>query len=582
MKIVKVNTISRKFLLFFMFFILLPLFVLSCGQLFFFRGTTIAQARTTAEMGLSQISANIAHQFQNYSQLTDFIAEDRQLSSLESWKNANAVNSDEKLLNNISELLRGYCFNYPDVEMTAVAFKNNIIFSTDLGKTISVNVTDFDWYRECMSAPDKLLTISYAPGVNPFPQPQKRLTETIVLFCAICDDNGHPIGVVMIQLYNQVLEQSMTNIIGNNSSFVYITNNTGKIVYSPVIQNIPEIKDKNQYLAIQLKLSNNEWTLHEMVYIGDTLQKFTSLMEFTLLAIFLITALMIGGTVIMGRSIVKPLHELSQLMVRVQHGDFLGRFQSRGKDEIHELGMFFNQMTANLQKSIDKVYISQKAKRKAEIAALQANIKPHFLYNTLDTVSWMARQYHADDIVSTINALSTFFRVSLSKGSDVIPISQEILHAESYLIIQKVRYEEKLSFEIHANEDCKTLMVQKMILQPLVENAIYHGIKESGKNGLIRVLVWKNDEEQVLYLAVEDDGAGMSPERLAQVTDSLHNNISLQQIEQPLGESYGVVNVNQRLLMNYGEEYSLQLRSILDEGTVVIIRHPIIPDTRPL
>lgn len=170
--------------------------------------------------------------------------------------------------------------------------------------------------------------------------------------------------------------------------------------------------------------------------------------------------------------------------------------------------------------------------------------------------------------MTTVEALSTLFRVSLSKGKEIIALEQEVLHVQSYLAIQKVRYEDLVEYSIHVAENCKGMCVQKLILQPLVENAIYHGIKESGRNGHIQIRIWLGDGE--LYLCVEDDGIGMKPERLEQVHKALKGFMSAK------SDVYGVVNVHQRIVLNYGDEYGLSISSEYGVGTITLIKHPII------
>lgn len=200
---------------------------------------------------------------------------------------------------------------------------------------------------------------------------------------------------------------------------------------------------------------------------------------------------------------------------------------------------------------------------------LQAQIKPHFMYNTLDTIRWMAEEHNEEDIVEIIEAFTNLLRISLSKGKEIISVKEELSHVQSYLIIQKIRYEDKLDYEIQFDKEILDYKLIKLILQPLVENAIYHGIKEKRGNG--KILITGKIEDNLLCFTVADNGKGMDEETLNKINNMLNNNDgNRNQI------GYGIFNVNERIKLIHGSEYGLVYRSILGEGTIVELRHPII------
>ena len=205
--------------------------------------------------------------------------------------------------------------------------------------------------------------------------------------------------------------------------------------------------------------------------------------------------------------------------------------------------------------------------------ALQSQINPHFLYNTLDTIIWMAEAKKTDQIVEVVSALSNFFRISLSKGQDWITISEEIERVKSYLIIQKIRYRDIMDFKIEVDERVADNTVLKLILQPLVENAIYHGIKNKREGGTIFVRARPNNANEVLF-EVEDNGIGFAPEKLIQIQDELADNSG--EIKQESG--FGLGNVNHRLKLYYGMQYGLSIKSKYQGGTCVTF---VIPARTP-
>ncbi|KAI7247645.1 hypothetical protein KC345_g11942, partial [Hortaea werneckii] len=231
--------------------------------------------------------------------------------------------------------------------------------------------------------------------------------------------------------------------------------------------------------------------------------------------------------------------------------------------------------------------LQARQKREAELRSLQAHIKPHFLYNTLDTIHWMARSKGAEDIAEVVQSLSKLFRLGLSKGSDIIPLSDELEHIVSYLKIQHVRYSSKLTYSIEVEPQLQELYVLKLVLQPMVENAIYHGIKERRGPGHLSIEVVERENE--LYLTVRDDGAGIAPERLSMLKQRLEA-VGKQErehadTEAPLpdstGSGYGILNVQARIRLTYGEPYGIMIESEPGAGTVVTIRHPVVRDSYP-
>jgi two-component system sensor histidine kinase YesM len=204
--------------------------------------------------------------------------------------------------------------------------------------------------------------------------------------------------------------------------------------------------------------------------------------------------------------------------------------------------------------------------REAELEVLQTQINPHFLYNTLDTIVWLAEAGRQNEVVQMVEDLSDFFRSTLNNGKDVTLVEQEFVHAESYLKIQKIRYQDILCYDMKLPPSLKNYRIPKITLQPLVENALYHGIKNKRGKGTIRV--GGREEENRVVLFVKDDGIGMKKERLEQIRESLLPDA------EPRSDSYGLCNVNERLRLRFGAEYHLEIESEYGEGTTVWIYLP--------
>jgi two-component system sensor histidine kinase YesM len=238
----------------------------------------------------------------------------------------------------------------------------------------------------------------------------------------------------------------------------------------------------------------------------------------------------------------------------------------KGEEEVVKLAQTFNMMLMRIRKLLAQVLQEQEEKRKSELDALQAQINPHFLYNTLDSIVWMAENEKNEDVITMVTSLARFFRISISRGKNVITIEEELEHARNYMIIQKMRYKNKFRFEIEAEKDtlhCKTL---KLILQPLIENALYHGIEYMVDEGYINISVRKLDGK--ILFQVKDNGLGMPPEKLETLLLAKSKEYS----------GVGVKNVHERIKLFYGNEYGLEIESQLEVGTNVKIWIPIIED----
>jgi two-component system sensor histidine kinase YesM len=243
-------------------------------------------------------------------------------------------------------------------------------------------------------------------------------------------------------------------------------------------------------------------------------------------------------------------------------------------DEITELGMSFNIMIGKIRELLDSKIKEQETLKKAEMRALQAQINPHFLYNTLDTIIWMAEAKKNDQVIEIVSALSSFFRISLSKGRDWITIGEEVERTKSYLTIQKIRYRDILDFKIEVDQEASDFTILKLILQPLVENALYHGIKNKRGGGTIIVRAKQKNVDEIL-LEVEDDGIGFTPEKLAQLKEELDDDSGDIRLE----SGFGVGNVNNRIRLYYGKQYGVTIKSEYNTGTIVALIIPAIRGT---
>lgn len=273
------------------------------------------------------------------------------------------------------------------------------------------------------------------------------------------------------------------------------------------------------------------------------------------------------------RRISAPVHRMQTMAGLIAAGDFNARVEPPEVVELDELAESMNQMAVRISSLMDANTEKQKALRKAEVQILQAQISPHFLYNTLDTIVALAESDRLEDVATTTVALSNFHRISLSKGNDWIPVSQEAAQIESYLTIQKMRYGSTLNYEISIDDGIKSRYMLKILLQPLVENAIYHGVKLSRKGGTVSVSGCEKDGR--LVFEVKNTGPGMDEERLKGLVESLGHERQNGPPQQPVPKGYGLSNVYRRIRLFYEVEDGLEISSDPAEGTCVTLRLPI-------
>lgn len=291
--------------------------------------------------------------------------------------------------------------------------------------------------------------------------------------------------------------------------------------------------------------------------------------SFSVVLIFSAVGFSVVAAWSLSKSIYTPIKKLHDVTTTITKNDLQALMTSDNVDEITELGMSFNIMIGKIKELLDAKIKEQENLKKAELRALQAQINPHFLYNTLDTIIWMAESKKTDRVVEMVTALSNFFRISLSKGMDWITIGEEVERINSYLTIQKMRYHDILDFKIEVDESISENTILKLMLQPLVENALYHGIKNKRQGGTITIRIRRKGVDEVL-IEVEDDGIGFTPEKLVQLRAELEDDAGDMKLE----SGFGIGNVNKRIRLYYGKPYGLSVQSEYSTGTLVTLVIP--------
>lgn len=311
------------------------------------------------------------------------------------------------------------------------------------------------------------------------------------------------------------------------------------------------------------------WRMVDVMSIDELTKDTRQIVPFSLLIAIGVCIIAVFLSLQFSSSIAKPIKSLIRLMKKVETGDFTGKFQVKHADEIGMLGNSYNLMLDEIQRLMSTVLDEQRDLLKAQFKILQEQINPHFLYNTLDSVNWLSRMGRNDEVVVVVSAFTKLLRIALSKGRDVITVKEEAEHIGYYLTIQQIRYKSKLNYEVDVPEDMGGYFTLKLILQPIVENAIYHGIK--AKKGGGNIFVSGREQQDCLVFTVRDTGGGFDDAALSELNANL---------ERPFDTawtgagSFGIKNVSDRIKVFFGYQYGLHYESVRGEGTTVLITIP--------
>ncbi len=334
-----------------------------------------------------------------------------------------------------------------------------------------------------------------------------------------------------------------------------------------------EMLDNNIYILTELIQDDIQYYIY---YQTKSIGKVTNSLhqqinEFIVICsvcVAILVLVVLGVTIWIVKGILKPIRQLYDVMEKMSEGDFSVRAEVETKDEISLLADGFNNMAENMQTLIDKIKEDEQKMRRVDLRLLQEQINPHFLYNTLDTIVWLIEGNESEQAVKMVVTLSNFFRLVLSKGKEFISMKEEELHIRSYLEIQQIRYHDILEYEISIDRVLYDYQILKLTLQPIVENALYHGIKYKRAKGYIHIHGEKDGG--VIRLAVRDNGVGMEKEELLELQ---------REIERPCQETekgFGLANVNERIHMYFGMEYGMKISSQKGKGTLVEITIPAV------
>lgn len=483
----------------------------------------------------------------------------------------------------IRSVLENVANSHREVAGIFIATKEDLYVSTGMSRISRDPFQNERWYREASENPEEIQLISVVTGRNIVTNRSYSIDDVFSLAKAVQDpETGEVLGVILLDIRHDIIQSSINGVTIGEKGFVFVMDQEDNIVYTPVNGIVYRVNPKwvkaMEPMSVQIQGGSYQirselspytgWRTVGVFSMDEVMSSVNTIVYILFTCVIISLVLVVIVSFKFSRTLTNPIFKLKRLMKQAESGDLTVRFNFEHNDEIGELGQSFNHMIARIDQLIQMVYVEQENKRTAEMKSLQEQIKPHFLYNTLDTISWMARDYDAEDIVRLVDALTNMFRIGLSHGKDIITVKEEITHVSNYLYIQKIRYKDKLNYVIHVDESLYAIEVPKLILQPLVENAIYHGVKAKRGGGTITITGVPEGEN--LVFTVQDDGAGMLQEKVEELNRRMSERSVLDE-----KKSFGLFYIRERIQLCYGKGYGVHVESALGEGTRVTITLPL-------
>ena len=411
-------------------------------------------------------------------------------------------------------------------------------------------------------------------------------SNMLTLYHQIKDGNGDKtLGVCSVSIDGERIARVMENANITSNGLVYLVNAEGEGVVSSNETLFEKLKEQDSqlpsgvgnaweavrigrtsYYADRKDIENTGWQMVSLIPASEYDGQFRSLVMSAMVAVVVMMITIMGVSYFLSNYYVGRLKKLSMEMQHLQEGDFTVQLPSvQQGDEVEEVYRNFNFMVGEVRRLLREHFELGKDARVAELRALQAQINPHFLYNTLDLINWIAMDYEAEDIEKIAWNLARFYRLSLNHGKDLISIGEEAEHVQVYINIQKFHYDDAVHLEVDVPEELKRLACLNIILQPFVENAIIHGIGERAEIRQCSIAIKVRRQGDNILFSVKDDGPGMTSQQMKDAVD-----LNINQIK----GGYGIKNINFRIKLCFGEEYGVRYESVLGKGTTAFILIP--------
>lgn len=468
----------------------------------------------------------------------------------------------------IDSLITAVLSGNDEIQTIVMVGYDGKVISNDpnLGMDLSDDMMKMPWYKNAVEYQMPVLT---SARMQDFTMNKDEwvlsLSREII---GECKDN---IGVLLIDFKYDVIEDILHELNLGARGYSFILNGNNEVVYHPNTLYFEDDKKREELVHIanmgndvievdrlihSYAIEGTDWILVGVASLDSIKSVRNDLVMVLWIMGSALLIIALGSGYIFSNRVAKPLRKLEEAMEKVESGKLEQQVDVKGSSEAMSLAGHYSKMMIRIRSLLDEIQSKEKYLRTSELNALQSQINPHFLYNTLDTILWSAEFQESDKVISLTKALAKFFRLSLGDGSEFTTVSDEMDHVQQYLIIQKMRYEDKLNYEITCGEGICDMKIPKLILQPIVENAIYHGIRPKDGAGMIRISGEKTEDGMMFIVA--DNGIGYEP--------------SIPKNENKNGGGVGQTNVNKRIKLYYGEEFGVTVKSKAGSGTTVYVR----------
>ena len=450
-----------------------------------------------------------------------------------------------------------------------------------------LDVTGEEWFGNTLERTDNLhFTTPHVQYIFDNNENQYRWVITLTRAVEITHGTSTDQGILLIDIRYSSLQQILENITLGNQGYLYMIGSDGELIWHPRMQLIGTGQMEENVAAAAAYRDGSyrekyggeirDINVKSVGYTGWKLLSVTpekglplNNLKMRLFVVFVVAAFLLVLVLInafISSRITNPIQELEKSVNAIEAGELDREVYTGGSYEIQHLGRSIGDMAMRIRMLMQDIVMEHESKRKSEFDTLQSQINPHFLYNTLDIIVWMIENEKKQEAVKVVTALARFFRISLSKGKSIITVRDELEHIRNYLTIQQMRFKNKFIYEIEAGEEVMDLACLKLMLQPLVENAIYHGMEFMDGDGEIRVTVQRQGDD--LWIEVCDNGLGMTEEQVESLLSEKPP------VPSRRGSGIGVKNVNERIRLYFGEGYGIVIVSEPDEGTAIRIHLP--------
>lgn len=548
--------------------------------------------------------------FLRFSITAEDMVEEKNIQIIEQTNQA--LNNHLKQMMKVSDTVYYEILKQKDVKKDKIHSDLDLLYSANQDKLVSIALFDWngkvvdavpvsavkknvfpqkeEWYE---NAADKIeeLHFSTAHVQNIFEASDAGYHWVVSLsrYVEFIRDGKVEEGILLLDINFSGIEQVLKTVDLGNSGYLYLMDQNGEIIYHPKQQllyagietednqkmknyedgSYKVVFEKTQRMTTVKTVGYTGWKLVSVVPMEEVMAQYDGTQTYIFIIAICLALLFIQLSSFITKKITNPIYRLEKAVGKLEAGDWDTEIEVSGSEEIRHLGKSIQSMVDQLKQLMDEVVMEQELKRKSELDALQTQINPHFLYNTLDSVVWMIENEKYEGAVTMITSLARLFRISISKGKSIISVGEELAHAEYYMAIQNIRYNNKFTYSIEATEEIRTKATVKLILQPMIENAIIHGMAymDEDDGGHIAVRAYEQDNQ--LIMEVEDNGCGITEERMDEIRHGKNT-------EKNPGSGIGMGNVHERIKIYFGGNFGVQILSEPDEGTLIRMNMPLL------